>query len=84
MSDFYKTRLEVTENMIVAYEDAILALTTSGVMSYSLDTGQTKQTVTKLDITQLNATLDGLYARRHRFHELINGSSGSAILRSCP
>ena len=60
---FIQARITATKAQIVAYEEAILALTTGGMISYTIDTGQTKNTVTKLDIDKLNAALGGLYNR---------------------
>jgi hypothetical protein len=54
-------RITATQALIVAYEAAILALSTGSVQSYSLDTGQTRQTVTKQQISQLKNTLQELY-----------------------
>lgn len=63
-------RIARTKTMIIAYEDAILALST-GAQSYRLDTGQTAQTVSKaelgsmrLELDQLDNRLSTLCARR--------------------
>lgn len=45
--------------MIVAYEDAILALA-GGAQTYSLDTGQTRQTVQRVNLATLRDTLASL------------------------
>lgn len=66
MSDdaaFLDARIARTEEMIVAYEDAILALA-GGAQSYTLDTGQTRQTVTRAQLMDLRATLSNLENRR--------------------
>jgi hypothetical protein len=62
--EWLEARLAKTEELIVAYEDAILALSTGTVQSYSLDTGQTRQTVTKQQLSQIKNTLDSLENRR--------------------
>ncbi len=59
---FLEERINVTKTLIAAYEDAALAIN-NGVRSYTLDTGQTKEIVTKADEKRLNETLDGLYNR---------------------
>lgn len=61
-ADFIRSRIDATKAQIIAYEDATAALA-SGVQSYTLDTGQTRQTVTKLDLRGLQLTLDQLYNR---------------------
>ena len=61
---FLTERIAQTKLIIVAYEDAILALTGAGAIeSYTLDTGQSRQTVTRSNLKELNTTLDGLYNR---------------------
>lgn len=61
---FLIERIAKTKLIIEAYEDAILALTGAGaVESYTLDTGQSRQTVTRSNLKDINDTLDGLYNR---------------------
>lgn len=71
--EFLQARIIATQAMIVAYEDAAAALA-SGVQSYTLDTGQTRQTVTKLDARGLQATIDQLYNRCATLEARLNGS----------
>ena len=66
------TKLKVT---IVLYEDAIDALIVQGVQKYSLDTGQDKTDVTKLDLPKLQEALDGLYNRLCVFNARLYGSN---------
>lgn len=58
-----EARLEKTKTLIVAYEDAITSLATGAVQSYQLDTGQTRQLVTKVHLGALQRTLDSLENR---------------------
>lgn len=58
---FLQARITATQNQIIAYESAMTALGTDGVQSYTLDTGQTRQTVTKRDLASVKNTLDSLY-----------------------
>lgn len=62
-SAFLTDRITATQAEIIVYENAVTALGTGNVQSYTLDTGQSRQTVTKLDVTSLNRTLDSLYNR---------------------
>ena len=57
---FIQDRITAIKLRIVAYEDAALALGTGGIQSYTIDTGQSKQTVTKLDLVNIQATIDSL------------------------
>lgn len=61
--DWLNARLTATEALIVAVEAAILALS-SGAQSYTLDSGQTRQTVTKADIASLRNQITMLDQRR--------------------
>lgn len=62
--DFLKERITATKAMIVAYETALTSLgDAGGVQSYTLDTGQSRQTVTRADIPAMSKMLDSLYAR---------------------
>ena len=56
--DFYKHRINVFKEQLAAYDAAILALLTGTVQSYELDTGQSKQKVTKLDLASLQKAQD--------------------------
>lgn len=77
-ADFIQARIDATKLQIVAYEDAILALG-SGVQSYTLDTGQSRQTVTKLELSTLNRTVDALYNRCATLQARLNGSGTVAV-----
>lgn len=47
------SRLEKTKAIIDALDDAILQLSTTGILEYHLDTGQSKQRVTRQDLARL-------------------------------
>ncbi len=70
---FIQARIDATKLQIVAYEDAALALA-GGVQSYTLDTGQSRQTVTKLDLDAIQKTIDSLYNRCATLEARLNGS----------
>lgn len=66
-------RISKTEALIVAYEDAITAIA-GGAQSYSLDTGQTRQTVTKANLSSLRDVLNSLENRRATLKARLCGS----------
>lgn len=70
---FIQARIDATKLQIVAYEDAALALA-SGVQSYTLDTGQSRQEVTKLNLRSINDTINSLYNRCATLEARLNGS----------
>lgn len=63
-TDRILAKIEKTEAMIDAIEDALLAFSTSNIQSYRLSTGQTDQTVTRANIVSLRGSLDSLENRR--------------------
>ena len=60
-SQFMLDRITKTQALIVAHEDALLALGEGGVQEYRLNTGQSDQKVTKMDVKDLQGTVDSLY-----------------------
>lgn len=76
---YIQTRITVTEALIEAYEAAILALGTGGVQSYTIDTGQSRQTVTKMDLSQIQRSLDTLYNRLVTLQARLNGGTVLAV-----
>lgn len=70
---FLQARIDATKAQIVAYEGAATALA-AGVQSYTFDSGQTRQTVTKLDLSSIQRTIDGLYNRCATLEARLNGT----------
>lgn len=75
-----QARITKTKALIVVYEDAALALGVGGVQSYILDTGQTRQNVTRMDLKALQDTIDALYNRCATLEARLNGG-GTSIAR---
>lgn len=71
---FIQARIDATKAAIVAYETAQTTLATGNVQSYTIDTGQTRQTVTRLDLADLQRTIDSLYNRCATLEARLNGS----------
>lgn len=69
-------RIAATKAAIVAYEEAILALSSGAVYSYTLDTGQTKQTVTKQQLSSLKDILGSLENRLQYLQNKLCGGGG--------
>lgn len=61
---YLTARIAATEAAIEQYENAELALTTGGVQSYTIDTGQSRQTVTRANLSEIRRGVDSLYNRR--------------------
>ena len=60
-SQFMLDRIAAKQAQIIVYEDALTALGDGGVQEYRLDTGQSVQHVTKMDVADLQKTVDSLY-----------------------
>ena len=57
---FWQEQLTAAKAAATAYSTAILQLSTGAIQSYTLETGQTRQVVTKANLTELRNTLTGL------------------------
>lgn len=77
-SAFIPGRITATKALIVAYEDAALAIAGGTVESYTLDTGQSRQTVTKQNLHLLNEAIDVLYNRCTTLEARLNGGTVTA------
>lgn len=73
---YIQDRITATQAQITAYEDAILAFgANGGVQSYTLDTGQSRQTVTRSDLSMLHKTIDSLYNRLSTLEARLYGAA---------
>lgn len=82
MSEFWAERLEYNKTLAVAVEGALTALASDGIESYTLDTGQGRQQVTRRDIGSLTAQLEGLYNTIAVLDARVNGSNVSNFRRA--
>lgn len=73
--EFIQARITATQAQIIAYEAATEALASGGVQSYTLDTGQSVQKVTKLDLEWIGDALNGAYNRCATLEARLNGGS---------
>lgn len=74
-SAWLEARIARTKELIVAYEDALIALSSGAIQTYTLDTGQTRQVVTKQQIGSLRITLETLENRLATYDARLNGGS---------
>lgn len=59
---FLTDRIAATEALIIAWENAATALA-NGAQSYTIDTGQSRQTVTKADLQYIQEQIKFLDSR---------------------
>lgn len=76
---WYTARIDATKAAIVSYEDAELALTTGGLQSYTLDTGQSRQTVTRANLTEIRKGVVSLYNRLATLEARVYGSGVTVV-----
>lgn len=79
---FFTTQIEKTKELIDLYDTAITAILTGGVESYTLDTGQSIQKVTKLNISKYQAVYDSLLNRLATLNARVYGC-GVTHVRGC-
>lgn len=79
MTQFWRERLAAAMQLAIAYETAIEQLTLNTISSYTLDTGQTQQTVTRANIYSLKLALEGVYNRIATLNAKLCG--GTVIVR---
>ena len=82
VNEFFAARIEVVKAQILAYEAAVDALAAGGVESYTLDTGQGRQQVTKQDISMMTKNIDILYNRLATLDARVNGTGVKHYSRS--
>lgn len=73
--EFLKSQIERTKTQIESVADAIDQLTAGAVQSYSIDTGQTKQSVTKVDLDMLHRRYDSLMNRYYMLKARCSGDN---------
>ncbi len=74
-NQFCQERLNKAKEQVALYDEAITALMTAGVQSYTLDTGASKQIVTKFDLVGLQKTLEHLENKVAVLEARCNGQS---------
>lgn len=71
---FLREEIVRTKALIIAYDDAIMALTVSGKQQYTLDTGQSRISVTKLDLSNLTSQRSSLMNECSTLQGRLDGS----------
>lgn len=79
-SAFLQARITATQTQIATLEDAAASIASGAITSYTLDTGQSRQVVTRANISLINKTIDSLYNRLATLEARLNGS-GTVIGR---
>lgn len=72
---FIQDRITATKAQIIAYETAAEQLAAGTIQTYTLDTGQSRQTVTKFELATLQRVIDQLYNRCATLEARLNGGT---------
>jgi hypothetical protein len=78
---FIQERIDAIQGQIVATEEAITKLMLGTVKSYSINTGQTTQSVTKKDVSKLHEIIKSLIVQLETWDMCLNGG-GTGYVRS--
>lgn len=78
---FLQEQITATEAQIVAAQTAESQLVSGAILSYTLDTGQTRQTVTKQNVAVMGAYIESLY---NRLATLCARKDGSGVTHGVP
>jgi hypothetical protein len=79
-SAFLQARIDKTKELIVAYEGAALAISSGEISQYTLDTGQSRQVVTKTNLATLSNQIDALYNRLVTLEALQTGDGSTTTV----
>lgn len=79
LDTFWADQLNRAIASATALQDAITGLEAGTIQSYTLNTGQTTQTVTKKSISNLYSALDGALNRVATLDARVNGSSTNVV-----
>jgi hypothetical protein len=78
---FLQARIVATQEQIVAFETALTAFADNGALqSYTIDTSQTTQTVTRANLTQLRNTVTSLYNQCATLEVRLNGGGSTQVI----
>lgn len=72
-AEYVQGQIDATTSSLTAAQEAELALMTGGIQSYSIDTGQGRQSVTRANITELRNYIDYLTSRLQYWYIQLNG-----------
>ena len=76
---FLTEQIEATEAQIRALRTAMLGITSGAISSYELQTGQTVQRVTKINISLLKNAIDGLMNDWDVYRIRLNGAGSRVV-----
>lgn len=79
---FMRSQIPIVESQIIAYQDAILALGSDNIQSYSLNTSQSTQVVTRADLQKMQDIIDQLFNRLSMLNARCDGGASTLVMPS--
>ena len=73
--EFLQERITKIKERIVAYEDAMLLISTGAIEEYQIDTGQTKTRVKKSNIKTMQDVIDAMLNQLCVYQARLNGGN---------
>jgi LPS sulfotransferase NodH len=73
---FIQARIATIESQITAAEAVLTKLLANPNRSYTLNTGQTTESVTKYDIERIQAMIETMVGQLQFWEDCLNGTSG--------
>jgi len=80
-TEWIQARIDATKALIVKYEEAMLAIG-GGAQSYTIETGQTRQVVTKANVTEARRALESLESRLAYYQGQLCGTGVTRVIPS--
>jgi len=80
--EFICNQIPILQQQITDYQNAATALAINQIQSFTYDTGQTRETISKMEVDKLHAVIDVLYNRYIMLCSRCNGSN-VIIARPC-
>ena len=77
-ADFIQTQIDTIKAQITSYNEVLTAIALNPNKSYSLNTGQTTESVTKQDVAKIHELIRGLVSDLQYWYDLLN-NTGSII-----
>jgi hypothetical protein len=82
IDDVLRAQVEAIKAQIVAYNGAILAFAAGGIQSYTLESGQTRQQVTRADLSRIQGAIDSLMNQLTTLEARLCGSGATHYVPS--
>jgi len=74
-SEFCQTQIDLLQTQITLYQSVLTALAANPNKSYSFDTGQSRETVSKQDVPRIRETINSLIGDLQMWDDCMNNTT---------